>query len=56
MIFNSLFLVYQLINSCRFERSQYIEVREGFNKDSGDFAGKSVGDTYGAEHLCRLIG
>ncbi|KAH6712947.1 MRG-domain-containing protein [Leptodontidium sp. MPI-SDFR-AT-0119] len=21
----------------------------------GDFAGKSVGDTYGAEHLCRLI-
>ncbi|KAH7351001.1 MRG-domain-containing protein [Rhexocercosporidium sp. MPI-PUGE-AT-0058] len=39
----------------RFERSQYIEVREGFNKDGGDFAGKSVGDTYGAEHLCRLI-
>ncbi|KAH7419790.1 MRG-domain-containing protein [Cadophora sp. MPI-SDFR-AT-0126] len=39
----------------RFERSQYIEVREGFNKDTGDFAGKTVGDTYGAEHLCRLI-
>jgi hypothetical protein len=22
----------------------------------GDLAGKSVGDIYGAEHLCRLLG
>ncbi|CZS87985.1 hypothetical protein WAI453_000374 [Rhynchosporium graminicola] len=39
----------------RFERSQYIEVRDGFNKSTGELAGKSVSDTYGAEHLCRLI-
>jgi len=29
----------------RFERQQY-----------SDFSGKSASDTYGAEHLCRLIG
>ncbi|KAL2071476.1 hypothetical protein VTL71DRAFT_12711 [Oculimacula yallundae] len=39
----------------RFERCQYIEVRDGFSKSTGVFAGKTVGDTYGAEHLCRLI-
>ncbi len=23
---------------------------------TGDLAGKTAGDTYGAEHLCRLLG
>ncbi|KAE9375476.1 MRG-domain-containing protein [Stipitochalara longipes BDJ] len=39
----------------RFERQQYIEVREGIAKAGGDFAGKGPGDIYGAEHLCRLL-
>ncbi|PMD23785.1 MRG-domain-containing protein [Hyaloscypha hepaticicola] len=39
----------------RFERHQYSEVREGIAKNTGDFAGKGVGDIYGAEHLCRLL-
>ncbi|KAI9055537.1 hypothetical protein LZ554_000485 [Drepanopeziza brunnea f. sp. 'monogermtubi'] len=38
----------------RFERPQYQEIRDGFAAE-GDFAGKTVGDVYGAEHLCRLI-
>ncbi|PBP21950.1 keratinolytic protein, partial [Diplocarpon rosae] len=39
----------------RFERSQYQEVREGMSAKEGDFAGKTICDIYGAEHLCRLI-
>jgi hypothetical protein len=43
-------------NAYSFERQQYIEVREGITKGTGDFAGKGPGDIYGAEHLCRLLG
>ncbi|KAK2625839.1 hypothetical protein QTJ16_005151 [Diplocarpon rosae] len=39
----------------RFERSQYQEVREGMGAKEGEFAGKTICDIYGAEHLCRLI-
>jgi len=40
----------------RFERNQYIEVREGWASNKGELAGKTASDTYGAEHLCRLLG
>ena len=41
----------------RFERQQYLEVKKGMEKGTGDFAGKKgVGDVYGPEHLCRLFG
>jgi hypothetical protein len=40
----------------RFERNQYIEVREGWASNKGELAGKTAGVTYGAEHLCRLLG
>lgn len=40
----------------RFERNQYIEIREGWAKKTGDFAGKTAITTYGAEHFCRLLG
>ena len=40
----------------RFERHQYLEVRENWNGSDPEWAGKSAGDTYGAEHLCRLLG
>jgi MRG len=43
-------------NSYSFERHQYIEVREGIAKATPDFAGKGLGDIYGAEHLSRLLG
>ena len=39
----------------RFERIQYVEAREGWLSTTGDFAGKTPCDTYGAEHLCRLL-
>lgn len=38
----------------RFERAQYIEVREEWAK-SGHIPEPTAGDYYGAEHLCRLI-
>lgn len=46
-----------LTNSChRFERTQYMEVREAWTAATGELAGKSAVTTYGAEHLCRLLG
>lgn len=38
----------------RFERAQYAEVREKWNP-GGDMEGKSASETYGAEHLMRLM-
>lgn len=38
-----------------FERAQYAEVREKWNP-GGDMEGKSASETYGAEHLMRLMG
>jgi hypothetical protein len=29
---------------------------ELWGKEGSDLAGKGPGDTYGAEHLCRLLG
>ena len=40
----------------RFERIQYIESREAWLSNKGELAGKTAGDIYGAEHLCRLLG
>lgn len=40
----------------RFERCQYTEVREAYEKEGNELFGKGVADTYGAEHLCRLLG
>lgn len=42
--------------SPRFERNQYLDFRRSMEASQGDLAGKSVGDIYGAEHLCRLLG
>lgn len=39
----------------RFERNQYVEACEGWNMTTGQFAGKTPCETYGAEHLCRLL-
>jgi mortality factor 4-like protein 1 len=39
----------------RFERNQYLDVRELWNLPTGDMSGKTAGDTYGAEHFCRLL-
>ncbi|RDW75567.1 hypothetical protein BP5796_06388 [Coleophoma crateriformis] len=39
----------------RFERQQYLEIREQWAGNEGPLAGKSASDTYGAEHLCRLL-
>lgn len=41
----------------RFERQQYLEVRKHWAEGKGEWKGKTcVGDTYGAEHLCRMLG
>jgi mortality factor 4-like protein 1 len=40
----------------RFERNQYLEIRELWNAGTGEWAGKGAGDVYGAEHFCRLLG
>lgn len=40
----------------RFEREQYSETRQLMDAGTGEFANKSIGDIYGAEHLCRLFG
>lgn len=45
-----------LILCDRFERNQYLEIRELWNAGTGEWAGKGAGDTYGAEHFCRLLG
>ncbi|MCJ1461882.1 Esa1p-associated factor [Pseudocyphellaria aurata] len=39
----------------RFEREQYFQVRQSMQKGEGEWAGKNIGDIYGAEHLCRLL-
>jgi len=39
----------------RFERNQYLEARELWNSSKGELVGKGAGNTYGAEHLCRLL-
>ncbi|RMJ28145.1 hypothetical protein PHISP_00999 [Aspergillus sp. HF37] len=39
----------------KFEREQYRLLREKWDEDSGNLAGKGPLDTYGAEHLCRLF-
>jgi hypothetical protein len=40
----------------RFERQQYMEVRDSWAGADPEFAGKNACSTYGAEHLCRLLG
>ena len=40
----------------RFERQQYLEVYNAVQAGTGEYEGKSMGDIYGAEHLCRLFG
>jgi mortality factor 4-like protein 1 len=44
------------MNLLRFERNQYLEIRELWNAGTGEWTGKGAGDTYGAEHFCRLLG
>ncbi|KAK8038746.1 MRG-domain-containing protein [Apiospora rasikravindrae] len=39
----------------RFERAQYAEIREKWTSGGSDVQGKTPCDTYGAEHLMRLI-
>lgn len=44
-------------NLIRFERAQYAEVVAKWNSDDPEWEGKkTASDTYGAEHLMRLIG
>lgn len=50
------FLRRHQLNQCRFERQQYLEVREGWAATDGELAGKNAVTTYGAEHFCRLLG
>jgi mortality factor 4-like protein 1 len=40
----------------RFERPQYHEARRMWERPGEDGTHKGVCDTYGAEHLCRLLG
>ena len=40
----------------RFERQQYLEVYNAVQAGAGEYEGKTMGDIYGAEHLCRLFG
>ncbi|KFY82484.1 hypothetical protein V500_10514 [Pseudogymnoascus sp. VKM F-4518 (FW-2643)] len=39
----------------RFERAQYAEMIQLWEAPTGDMAGKNANQTYGAEHLCRLL-
>ncbi|KAH8159543.1 hypothetical protein CIB48_g8702 [Xylaria polymorpha] len=39
----------------KFERPQYAEVHKKWDSTDPEFQGKTASDTYGAEHLCRLI-
>ncbi|KAL8763249.1 MAG: hypothetical protein Q9184_000889 [Pyrenodesmia sp. 2 TL-2023] len=40
----------------RFERQQYLDVRKAWGEQKGEWKGKmGPADTYGAEHLCRMI-
>ena len=43
----------------RFERNQYMDVVSLWKSTKpadSEWHGKTAGDTYGAEHLCRLLG
>lgn len=40
----------------KFERQQYFEVHRELEKGHGPFAGKTLCDIYGCEHLLRLFG
>lgn len=41
----------------RFERQQYLDVRKSWGEQKGEWKDKTgPADTYGAEHLCRMIG
>ncbi len=41
----------------RFERQQYLDVRKAWGEQKGEWKDKTgPADTYGAEHLCRMIG
>ncbi|CAJ2511340.1 Uu.00g069650.m01.CDS01 [Anthostomella pinea] len=39
----------------RFERAQYAEMHKKWNSADPEFSGKTASDTYGAEHLTRLM-
>ncbi|KAI1858891.1 uncharacterized protein JN550_012350 [Neoarthrinium moseri] len=39
----------------RFERPQYAQIREKWNDSTSELFGKTACDTYGAEHLMRLM-
>ncbi|KFY23484.1 hypothetical protein V493_05837 [Pseudogymnoascus sp. VKM F-4281 (FW-2241)] len=39
----------------RFERAQYLEMIQLWEAPTGDMSGKNANQTYGAEHLCRLL-
>ncbi len=45
-----------MFNSGSFERPQYSDIRAHWTSKEGELAGKGPCDTYGAEHLCRLLG
>jgi len=40
----------------RFERQQFMEWHKELEKGHGDYAGKTLCDVYGCEHLLRLFG
>ena len=40
----------------RFEREQLREMYGRINSGTDEYAGKTLSDVYGAEHLCRLLG
>ena len=40
----------------RFERQQYLEVRQNMDANKGEWKDKLIGDIYGAEHFGRLLG
>ncbi|CAG8954056.1 hypothetical protein HYFRA_00009157 [Hymenoscyphus fraxineus] len=39
----------------KFERHQYVEIRSAWENKDSELYGKGPAETYGAEHLCRLI-
>ena len=41
---------------CSFERPQYSEIRGGWETSTDDSKKEGPCSTYGAEHLCRLLG
>ena len=45
-----------IANNHSFERQQYIEIYKQWQSAKPDDKHKSAVDTYGPEHLCRLLG